>query len=442
MRTYFVAFLLSALFYNSKTNGTTVSYAYDNLNRITNAAYSDGSQESYSYDNAGNRLSRSTTAATVQVDTTPPSVPVSLGTNSFTPSQLSIFWNPSTDTGGSGLAGYHVYVNGVLVGDTTATNFLLAGLPLDTESCITVAAFDRYTNISAASTPICVYIPSGTGSATVKIVPVLLAAQPSPSWGTGVDALIADLLENMINTNAAVAGPGNYVICNQRISWYNLALSQSTPMWDGILNPPVPWNSEYGHVVWALIDATSNTHSDDLSLDSLQVVSSSSDGNILGGTNRFATNTYTPRALAVKKDGTKITAGPASQKGTRILILVHSRLFNVGDTQSGLDQIHTWVSTHSPYTLAYTAEIIGDEAATHSTVSLTVGGPIPSTPQLHLTRDGTLSVIVGEIDRIYTIQAKDALEDPWTFFGTIGGTNSITIPLKTNSNQFFRALVQ
>jgi YD repeat-containing protein len=42
----------------------TFTYSYDSLNRITNAAYSDGSSESYSYDPAGNRLSRITRATT------------------------------------------------------------------------------------------------------------------------------------------------------------------------------------------------------------------------------------------------------------------------------------------------------------------------------------------------------------------------------------------
>jgi|CZKV01.1.fsa_nt_gi YD repeat-containing protein len=35
-------------------------YSYDPLNRVTNAAYSDGSRESYSYDPAGNRVARFT----------------------------------------------------------------------------------------------------------------------------------------------------------------------------------------------------------------------------------------------------------------------------------------------------------------------------------------------------------------------------------------------
>jgi len=133
----------------------TFTYSYDPLNRLTNAAYSDGSSESYSYDNAGNRLSRSIGAATVKLDTTSPSVPTNLVQVTFTPNQLSIAWNPSFDTGGSGLAGYQIYVNGSLISTATSTNFSLSGLSPNTQYCLTVAAFDHDGNVSLVSQPIC-----------------------------------------------------------------------------------------------------------------------------------------------------------------------------------------------------------------------------------------------------------------------------------------------
>jgi len=187
----FVILSLSAIISCCDVSAATAStsYSYDSLNRLTNAVYSDGSGESYSYDPAGNKVSRITLAATNLLDTTPPTVPANLATNDFTPGQILLSWSRSYDTGGSGLSGYRVYVNGSLAADTTATSFLLTGLLFDTEYCLTVAAYDHYTNISAASQPFCVYIPSGAGSATVKITPVLFAAQPSSSWTEGADKL-------------------------------------------------------------------------------------------------------------------------------------------------------------------------------------------------------------------------------------------------------------
>src|SRR6185436_10536740 len=41
-------------------------------------------------------------------DSTPPSAPSSLAYSNLTPSSVVLNWSGSTDTGGSGMAGYHV----------------------------------------------------------------------------------------------------------------------------------------------------------------------------------------------------------------------------------------------------------------------------------------------------------------------------------------------
>lgn len=150
---------LFAFLVAQQLNAATFTYSYDSLNRITNTAYSDGSREGYSYDPAGNRLSRITLAATSLLDTTPPSIPTNLATNLFTPSQLSITWNRAFDTGGSGLAGYQVFINGSFVGTTTGTNFTLSGLSPNSQYCLTVAAFDHDNNISTQSLSLCLTTP-------------------------------------------------------------------------------------------------------------------------------------------------------------------------------------------------------------------------------------------------------------------------------------------
>jgi YD repeat-containing protein len=141
------------------TNGAVLDYSHDPLNRLTNAAYSDGSREAYTYDPAGNRLSRITLSATTNLDAISPSVPTNLTSLAFVPSQLQIGWKRSQDAGGSGLAGYFVYVNGTRVASVSSTNFLLTGLALDTEYCLTVAAYDHSTNVSAQSVSLCLHTP-------------------------------------------------------------------------------------------------------------------------------------------------------------------------------------------------------------------------------------------------------------------------------------------
>lgn len=140
-------------------HAATAIYSFDTLNRLTAAVYSDGSSEAFTYDPAGNRLSRITRAATTNVDITPPSVPAGLVTNDFSPSQVSISWDPAVDTGGSGLAGYEVFLNGTIIATSSVPSFVLTGLVPDTQYCLRVAAFDHSGNVSSQTTNVCVTTP-------------------------------------------------------------------------------------------------------------------------------------------------------------------------------------------------------------------------------------------------------------------------------------------
>src|SRR5207249_1457908 len=56
-----------------------------------------------------------TTTTTTLGDTVSPSVPTALSASAPSCSQINLGWNPSTDSGGSGLKGYNVYRNSVFV---------------------------------------------------------------------------------------------------------------------------------------------------------------------------------------------------------------------------------------------------------------------------------------------------------------------------------------
>lgn len=208
MRNYFQCFLCIScclmLLWSVSLNAATFTYSYDSLNRLTNAAYSDGSSERYSYDNAGNRLSRSTSAETTNFDLMPPTVPDGLFLDASSPSQMSISWQPSHDFGyhllnpdtyidGSGLAGYQIYLNGSLLTTTTIANFTLTGLSPNTSYCLAIAAFDHEDNVSDQSLPICYttpafqppyLVPSGFQSGHFQIAAVGGTPGPYDVWGS------------------------------------------------------------------------------------------------------------------------------------------------------------------------------------------------------------------------------------------------------------------
>lgn len=98
--------------------------------------------------------------AIVITDSTPPSQPgTPVGTAAST-SQINWTWTASTDSGGSGLAGYRVYVDGAATPTTTVTTnaYSSTGHTASTSHTLRVEAFDNAGNS----------ISSGTGSQTTQ----------------------------------------------------------------------------------------------------------------------------------------------------------------------------------------------------------------------------------------------------------------------------------
>jgi YVTN family beta-propeller protein len=111
------------------------------------------------YDAVGNisDYSNVVTGTTPAVaDTTPPSVPSALTATVVSSGQINLTWNPSTDTGGSGLAGYKLYrstdgSNFQLLTSILSTSYSDSGLSASTLYYYKVSAYDGAGNTSAQS---------------------------------------------------------------------------------------------------------------------------------------------------------------------------------------------------------------------------------------------------------------------------------------------------
>lgn len=112
-------------------------------------------------------------------DTIAPSTPSSLSASAVGSSQINLSWSASTDTGGSGLAGYKIErcsgsscTNFSQIATTTSTSYSVGGLAADTTYRFRVRAYDGagnnsgYSNIASATTG------SSGGSTLTKGVPV------------------------------------------------------------------------------------------------------------------------------------------------------------------------------------------------------------------------------------------------------------------------------
>src|SRR5207302_9572983 len=105
-----------------------------------------------------------TTTTTTLGDTVSPSVPTALSASAPSCSQINLGWNPSTDSGGSGLKGYNVYRNSVFVKQVLAPGTTTSdpGMAASTAYTYKVAAIHNAGNTSGMSvaastnTPACV----------------------------------------------------------------------------------------------------------------------------------------------------------------------------------------------------------------------------------------------------------------------------------------------
>jgi YD repeat-containing protein len=125
----------------------------------TPRTFSDGGRTgstTYSYqvsarDAAANYSALSSAVSVTTPDTIAPSAPTSLSASAVSPSQINLSWGGSSDTGGSGLAGYRVYRNGSHIANTGSTSYPDGGLAANTTYSYFIIAYDNASNTSAQS---------------------------------------------------------------------------------------------------------------------------------------------------------------------------------------------------------------------------------------------------------------------------------------------------
>jgi hypothetical protein len=93
----------------------------------------------YKHDSGGNPAS----------DSVAPSTPTALGVSIVSASQINLSWNASTDN--IGVAGYHIFRNGIQIGTTNSTTYHNTGLSPSTSYTYSVVAYDMAGNVSGQS---------------------------------------------------------------------------------------------------------------------------------------------------------------------------------------------------------------------------------------------------------------------------------------------------
>jgi hypothetical protein len=129
---------------------TTTSYVNQGLSGSTSYTYYVSA-----VDKAGNEsaVSAPAPATTLQVpDTTPPSVPTNLKGTAVSGTWINLTWNASQDNvGGTGLAGYEIFRNGVKIGSSTVASYSDQSVSAATTYTYQVLAYDAATPINRSA---------------------------------------------------------------------------------------------------------------------------------------------------------------------------------------------------------------------------------------------------------------------------------------------------
>src|SRR5437867_5323908 len=186
-------------FYDSTTlKSTDTSVPYAHAWSFTSADNGTHYWTGKAYDAAGRSAISPVVSPTVVIDMTAPSVPTGLTASVASCGQINLSWTASSDTGGSGLAGYKIFRGGVQVGTANLTSYNSTGLAASTSYSFTVAAYDNSGNTSvqsgstSATTPACAdttapSVPTGlTASASTSRYRSLSWAASSDTGGSGL----------------------------------------------------------------------------------------------------------------------------------------------------------------------------------------------------------------------------------------------------------------
>jgi chitodextrinase len=166
--------------YQVRRNGdllaTTNNTSFSNTNLTPDTLYS---YAVIALDEAGNESNPAAASAITPSapDTTPPSVPGNFDASAISPSEINLTWTAATDD--SGVTGYNVSRNNVLIATTAATTYADASLTPDTLYTYSVTALDEAGNESnpAAASAITPSAPDTTPPTTISVFDIVVTKQ-------------------------------------------------------------------------------------------------------------------------------------------------------------------------------------------------------------------------------------------------------------------------
>lgn len=267
-------------------------------------------------------------------------------------------------------------------------------------------------------------------SAKITLVPVL----GPPSGDINFDPMLSKLFKdfesgqpfNTVPYGDAPALADDYNAVNVQVPWHAFVYSEQTPMFAGRLNPSAPFQNRRGHTLGWLVVLESKDGSDSVALSQIRFSFTSSDfENSLGFTSQLDPKVYATFARGYKANGTVVDSGSGDVLVKRVAVFMWSRLYNGGDTQTGLNEVSNYVNGMANFTLKLDVFLPNGQLASR-TVEV---NPIPSLVSLGGNR--------FQVNGFGTLQSSYFPGGPWTDDREVFDGYAFTLELNTPQG-FFR----
>lgn len=185
-------------------------------------------------------------------------------------------------------------------------------------------------------------------------------------------------------------------------------------------------------VVQQLVHLRSIDGSDSISIGSVSMKATETPTGVLSDIYEVGNRSYSPAAIGIKADGTRVTGGPSDQMVAQIILVFQMRLFTGGASKAGLDEVRNWVLRQAEYTVTYEVSV-KDREVRGGKASVTVEKP-------HLTIERNSVTLIGdEPEYPYDIQYTDVVSGPWRNLVVAWPGDIIPINTATGKTKFFRA---
>lgn len=284
---------------------------------------------------------------------------------------------------------------------------------------------------------------------SIEVVTVIGPAKASPNWQAWAEMVVNKLSQNEYPPFvASVTAPTGYRGVQYQISPTNLVFSTTTHSWEGNFSPSSPFNQEYGSIAWTFVKAKSIAGNDAVSLNQVVFKATSSEGS-LNYTDSISsvTNTYSPTAIGIMADGTRITGGSSTQKAATVII-PFAGLHYIANSPQELADVVNYVKGVPGFKINITIELKdGDTVIGSSKVALSttnVQNPPAATAKLEAGSGGSLTFKVegGSQEYSYVVQMADAVTGPWHNTVVLAPGNQFAINKDNKPMQFFRIVRQ